>query len=110
MNYLVENSTGVPIGETFGSPFGQTARIGDLVSVIITSSFVISGIILLFFFVIGGISLISGAGNDNPESVEKGKKAVTSALIGFIIIFVAYWLIRIIEVISGSKFVTGPGL
>jgi len=99
----------IDIGKEFNSPFGQTVGIGNLVSIVITSSFVISGIILLFFFVIGGISLISGAGNDNPESVEKGKKAVTSALIGFIIIFVAYWLIRIIEVISGNNFVTSPG-
>ncbi len=99
----------VNIGESFGSPFGQEKGIGDLVSAIISNALVIAGIILVFIFVFGGISMIAGAGQDNPERAAKGKQAATSALLGFIIIFAAYWIIRIIESITGLN-ILNPGI
>ena len=98
------------IVDAFNSPFGKEKTIGDVISLIVTSSIVISSTMLLFFFVIAGISIISGAGESNPEKIAKGKKAATSALIGFFIVFVAYWIIRIIELITGQDFITAPGL
>jgi hypothetical protein len=104
------NKLAVDIGKEFGSPLGQGKTLGDLVSIVVSASFVIAGVILLFFLVAGGISIIAGAGNDNPEQLEKGKKAATSAVIGFIIVFVAYWIIRIIEAMTGVPFITAPGI
>jgi hypothetical protein len=106
MNLLAE--TGVPIGSTFKSPFGVDKSIGDLVSVLLRGSLAIAGVLILFFIVFGGISMIAGAGADKPDQAAKGKQALTSAGIGFIIVFVAYWIIRIIEVITGSNFITQP--
>jgi hypothetical protein len=95
----------VDIGKTFLGPenkFPTTLEeIGPLVSRFINIAFIAAGVILLFFFIVGGISLISGAGGDNPEQLEKGKKAVTSALIGFIVVFAAYWIVQLIQVITG---------
>ena len=54
--------------------------------------------------------MIASAGSSNPEGAEKAKKAATSALVGFVVIFVAYWIIRVIEEITGIKFVTQPNL
>jgi hypothetical protein len=102
-------SQGVSIGEKFGSPFGQTTGLSNLVSIIVSNALVLAGIILLFFFIFGGISMIAGAGRDNPEQAAKGKQAVTSALVGFIIVFAAYWIVRIIEIITGVNFITAPG-
>ena len=45
--------------------------------------------------------MITGAGQDNPQKVGQGKTAVTAALIGFIIVFISYWLVQIIERITG---------
>lgn len=98
----------VDIGESFGSPFGKTKEIGDLISIILNASFAVAGIIILFLFILAGISLIAGAGSSDPQKIERGKKTLTSAIIGFIIIFGAYWIIRIIEIITGSSFVTNP--
>jgi hypothetical protein len=103
------NKLAVDIGTSFNSPFGQEKGIGDLVSAIISNALVIAGVILVFFFVIGGISMMAGAGQDNPEKAAKGKQAATSALLGFIIIFAAYWIIRIIESITGLA-ILNPGL
>lgn len=94
MNYLSQ----VPIGTTFGSPFSEGGKtIGDLVSVGLGIAFVVAGIVLLVSFIIAGIGLISGAGNNNPEKLEKGKQALTSTVIGFVVVFTAYWIVKLIE-------------
>ncbi len=98
----------VNIGSEFGSPFGQNYGFGDLVSIILSNALVVAGIILLFLLIFGGISMIIGAGQDNPEQAAKGKQATTSAVIGFIIIFAAYWIIQIIETITGLN-ILKPG-
>ena len=41
-----------------------------------------------------------------PDTVDKEKKAqgkITSALVGFIIIFLAYWLTQALEIIFGIQ-------
>ncbi|MCJ7805261.1 hypothetical protein MUP46_01315 [Patescibacteria group bacterium] len=106
MNLLAQ--TGVPIGTTFGSPLGQTKTIGDIVSLVLSNALVIAGVILLFLLVAGGIGMIAGAGSDNPEQLANGRKAITAAIIGFIIVFAAYWIIRLIESIIGVQFITAP--
>lgn len=93
----------VPIGSTFGSPFGQTLGVGSLVSEILSVVFVVVGVILLAVFLIAGFSMIAGAGKNNPQQMEKSKQAATSAVIGFIIIFVAYWIIQLIEKVTGIQ-------
>lgn len=79
-----------------GSAF-QT--IGGFVSAVLPNVFIISGIILLLLLLFGGLTTIINA--DNPEAQDKGKQAITSALIGFLIIFASYWIIQIIQVLTG---------
>ncbi len=102
---------GFGLGDVFGSPFGRAggSTISNLVSIIISIAFSLAGIILLFYFVLGGIGIISGAGNNDPQQVAKGKQAITNALAGFMVVFLAYWIIRIIEIIVGRPFITLPG-
>lgn len=99
---------GVNIGEKFGSPWGQTLTLGSGISLFLNLSFLASGILILVFIVIGGLGIISGAGNNNPQAVAKGKQAFTSALIGLIVVFTAFWVIRVIEIITGYQFITLP--
>lgn len=70
----------------------QLTGVGSLVSRIIQLSFTVAGIILIVLFLVGGIGIIASAGSDNPQGVEKGKQAVTSAIIGFVVVFIAYWI------------------
>lgn len=77
--------------------------IGALVSLFIKIIFVFAGVSLLVFFILGGIGMIAGAGSSDPEKLEKSKKSVTSALIGFIVVFVAYWIVQLIELWTGIK-------
>lgn len=98
MNYLA-----VDIGQEFGSPFKEIAQVGGLVSTIVSAALTLSGIIVLILFVLGGIGIIAGAGSNNPESMQKGKQTISAAAIGFVIVFAAYWIVQLIEFITGIQ-------
>ena len=74
---------------------------GVLISVIIKNIYVIAGIILFFMIIISGLGIILNAGK--PDSQKQSSNTLTSALIGFVIIFISYWIIRIIELLTGLK-------
>ena len=101
------------IESVFNSPFGKASggkTIGDVVGLIVRGGFTISGVLILAILIFAGFSMIVGAGSNNPENVAKGKQAATNAIIGFLIVFSAYWIIRIIEIILGANFITSPSI
>lgn len=64
-------------------------------------AFPIAGLILFLMILWGGFSMITGA--TSKKSIEEGQKRITSAVIGFLLLFVAYWIVKIIEAIFGLK-------
>jgi len=72
----------------------QSDDFGTLISKIIPLIFTTSGIILLFFIIMSGFQLIFSAGD--PKAAQAAKSKLTSALIGFLIIFTSYWIVQII--------------
>ena len=105
MDYLAQAP--VPLATTYGSPFGQSQGLGDLSTLFLQVAIVLAGVVFLFLIVGAGFKVISGAGNNDPKTAGQGKQALTYALIGFFIIFGAYWIIRIIELMVGNRFFTG---
>lgn len=102
-------SGGVNIQNTFlGGSTPQTT--GSVVTTILNTALAVSAVIILFMFVYAGIQMIAGAGSGKSENSEKAKQAATYAAIGFVIIFVAYWLIKLIELLTGQNFITNPTL
>lgn len=77
------------------------ANVGGLVATILSTAIVIAGIIVVILLIFAGISMIAGAGQGNPQKVGQGQKAATAAAAGFVIIFVSYWLVKAIELITG---------
>jgi len=105
MNYLLAE---VDIGRQWflggATPIADAPQFkspGALISVILPNVYIAAGICIFLLFLFGGISVIAGAGQNDPKKTGQGKKAITSALIGFLIIFASYWIIQIIEVITG---------
>lgn len=84
------------INSYFGSPFTGVQSVTHIVTIFLNLAFVLAGVILLFFFILGGIGMISSAGQSDPQKTEQAKKTVTSALIGFIIVFASYWIVKLI--------------
>lgn len=91
------------INQSFGSPFTDVTSISGLVTTFLNIAFVVAGVIILFFFIFGGIGMIASAGNDNPQKMEQAKKTLTSALIGFIVVFTAYWIVKLLGTITGAQ-------
>lgn len=73
--------------------------LSEFVTPLLKNSFVLAGIILFILLVFGGITYIINSGN--PEEMQKGQSALTSALLGFIIVFTAYWIVQIFQFITG---------
>lgn len=75
---------------------------GQIVSAILPYIFVIAGIILLFMLIIGGIGLMTSGGN--PDKTKAGYGRITNALIGFLIIFISYFVAQLVQIVLGVKF------
>ena len=80
---------------------GTFPYLGKLISVILPNLYILAGVIFFFLLLFGGILIISAAGKGDSETAKKGQQAMTAAAIGFLIIFCSYWIIKIVEVITG---------
>ncbi|MFZ2199714.1 MAG: hypothetical protein WAV40_02920 [Microgenomates group bacterium] len=74
-----------------------TESIGEIINNFLPAMLTIAGLILFAMLVSGGFTMLAGAAD--KEAQEHGKKQITSAFIGFFIIFLAYWIAQILEVI-----------
>ena len=92
--FQVKPGQGIETATGFGS-------IGEIISNLLQNIYVVAGILLFILLIVGGFGFIMGAGQENPERAKKGKQAITAALIGFAVIFGSYWIIRIIQVVTG---------
>lgn len=63
--------------------------------------FPIAGIILFIVLILGGFQMLAGA--NNSKSLEEGKQRITTAIIGFILLFAAYWIAQLLEIIFGIR-------
>jgi hypothetical protein len=80
----------------------KNATVGDIIGQLLPYIYVVAGLILLLFLIAGGIGLMTSAGNPDKSKAAYGK--ITGALIGFLIIFVSYFVAKMVEVIFGVSF------
>ncbi len=73
--------------------------IGEVISNLLPYIFVIAGLTLFILLIIGGFGLLTSGGS--PEKMKASQGKITSAVIGFVIIFISYWLMRILEIVFG---------
>ncbi len=79
--------------------------IGDIINQLLKFIYPLAGILLFVMLILGGFDLLTSAGNE--EKVKKGQGRITSAVIGFAILFAAYWIMQIIQIILGAEGVFG---
>ncbi len=94
---------GTNIGPMGGSAlrFQTLDTVSGLVSLFLKISFVLAGLILLFYFILGGIGMIGSAGKNDPKAAEQAKQTITSAVIGLIVVIFAFWIVKLIGTILG---------
>ncbi|NMB56595.1 hypothetical protein GYA19_01490 [Candidatus Beckwithbacteria bacterium] len=93
------SSSSFKISELSDSISTKYGNLGNVISIVFKYFLAIAGVVLFLLILFSGFNLLTSAGNQ--EKIEKGQKTLTSAIIGFIIIFVSFWLMQIIQYIGG---------
>ena len=105
----MNNYIAVDLVARFNSPIGNSILIGDLVSLFLSNAVFMAGFLIVFIIAIAGFGMMRSAGSGNPEQLERGKKAVTAGIVGFIIIFSVYWIVQLVEAVTGID-IFNPGI
>jgi hypothetical protein len=101
MNKLALKLPGSPPIEINSPSYFEFAdkTIGDVLTALLPYIFVLAGIILFGYLIMGGFAFLTSAGD--PEKIKTAQKKLVNAIIGFVIIFAAYWLVQILEEVLG---------
>lgn len=83
------------------NPSPNLTKFADIVNVILKNAFMLAGLLAFIVLVFGGFSVIMGAGAGDSKQMEKGKNAITGAVIGILVIVTSVWIIQIIEKLTG---------
>jgi len=79
----------------------------QVLTFLIRSFFVISGLVALIYLLLGALSWITSGGN--KENVDKAREKIQAALIGVILVFIVIALVGVIEnVLSLGLGITRP--
>lgn len=82
---------GVKVSDVYKTP-------ADLVNLITNNLMVVGGIIIIFMVILAGFKFMG----DTAKGKEEGLNIIKTAVIGFILMFAAYWIVQIIQVITGA--------
>ncbi len=96
----ITNPPGTPIIQP-NAHIKDWENIGQIVSRLLEYIFPLAGIATFIYLLIGGFGYLTAAGNE--EAAKKAQGQITNALIGFLIIFLSYWIVRILEIILGIE-------
>ncbi|QQG41882.1 MAG: hypothetical protein HYV90_01055 [Candidatus Woesebacteria bacterium] len=95
----VQTLAGIPLEQ-----FGITSM-GTLISKILPFVFGAAGIALLIYLVMGGFQMMTSRGD--PKAMQGAQGKITNALLGFVIIAVAYLFVKIIGQVFGITAFSG---
>jgi len=89
-------------GITLNGPKGMKfSDIGGMVGEAIPYIFGIAGVGLLIMIIAAGFNLMTSAGD--AKKMEQGKSQLTYAIIGFIVIFCAFWIVQFAGIAFGIE-------
>lgn len=71
----------------------------SLINLVVRNLFVFAGIILFFFIILAGYKFIMGG----KKGLDESKTLATNAILGFIIMFTAYWVVQLIKIVLGVE-------
>lgn len=82
------------------------AFLGNFVSTLITLILIAGSIIFLFLLLFGGIQWMLSGGDKAATEAARGR--ITSALVGLLIMFSAWAIIKLIETFLGINLISEP--
>jgi hypothetical protein len=89
-------------GQIVTGPLVGINNIGDVINKLVQNlMFPLAGIILLIVLIWGGIEFMLSSGE--PEKVKAARAKLTTGIIGFILLFVSYIIVRFIAYVFGLQ-------
>ena len=92
MNSLIEKAY-AQVAPIVSDESGTTTNLSGLVTTVVTWITYIAGAAAFIYLVYSGILYISAAGN--PDQAKKGQQGIINAVIGIIVVVLAYTIITI---------------
>jgi hypothetical protein len=83
------------------NPVSQFSTPADIINKLIPYLFTFAGIALLVILIASGFSYLTSGGDEKKVGQARGR--ITAGLVGFIIMFSAYWLTQIVEYLFHIK-------
>lgn len=84
---------------------GKTGDVVAVVRAIIRFIILIAFVIAFIMLLVGGIRWILAGGDE--KGVEKARGTITAALIGLVVVLIAFALIRLVEIFFNVPIITG---
>ena len=73
--------------------------VGTLISAWLPNVYILGGILVLILIIASGFMWITNAGD--IKKIEESQKIQTFAIMGFIFLFASYWIIQIVQILTG---------
>jgi succinate dehydrogenase/fumarate reductase cytochrome b subunit len=97
----------VDIGQNWrlagGAGQGGFASLSSLVSSLLPKILLLGGVVAFVLVIIAGIGVISAAGSGDSHGMENRKNFLLYAVIGLVIMFGAFWILQIINFVTGGS-------
>lgn len=81
--------------------FNVNTSVGGLISRILPYIFAAAGIALLVYLVLGGLQMMTSRGD--PKAMQSAQAKITNALIGFILVFLAFTIVQLVGQLFGLE-------
>lgn len=81
--------------------FEKLSTPAGIINQFLKYAFPLAGMILFLMLVFGGFQMLIGA--SNSKSTEEAKQRITSAILGFLLLFAAYWIVQLVQIIFGIR-------
>lgn len=77
----------------------SSSSLGELITKGLNYIFTIAGILLLLYLIFSGFKMFTSGGDQ--KKVSEAKASLTNALVGFVIVFIAFWIVQLAGSIFG---------
>jgi len=89
----------VPVTQPANIVNVNSTNLGNIITQLLPYVFALAAILLLIYLVLGGLQLMTSQGD--PKAVEGARAKITNALIGLIVIVLAYAIVKLLGQILG---------
>ena len=89
------------VGNPSANPNNLNGGIGGVVSAFLPYVIGVAGIALLIYLVLGGLQLMMSRGD--PKAIQAAQGKITNALIGFIVIILAFTVVQLVGNLLGLQ-------